>query len=430
MTKIREGYKETEVGVIPEDWDVKPLGEITDIISGGTPKTIIKEYWENGSILWATPTDITGNKNKYISKTERKITKSGLENSSANMLPIGSVLMTSRATIGERCINTKPMSTNQGFKSFICHNVLFNEFLYYYIELIRNEMLSMSSGSTFKEISKSKVETLNIALPLFYEQQQIAEILSTTDEYIEKLDKIIEDYELLKKGMIQRLLSEGIGHTELKDSEIGRIPKEWEVKRLDECFEFFGGYSASRAELSEEGVLYLHYGDIHLRTRSYIDTNDDSGWMPRYDVNKEKKGASLDNGDIVFADASEDYEGVGKSVVIMKDSEDIVAGLHTLVAKEKSEKFELVFKRYFLNASYVRSQFRKLATGAKVYGISKGNIGQILVCMPTKEEQILIGDTLASLEHHIEVLIKEKEEVSTLKKELMNRLLTGKVRAI
>lgn len=112
-------FKKTEVGEIPIEWDVKKISDITEIISGGTPKTNVDDYWVNGDILWATPTDITRNK-KYINNTEKKITKAGLENSSANLLPIGTVLMCSRATIGARCINTTPMSTNQGFKSFIC----------------------------------------------------------------------------------------------------------------------------------------------------------------------------------------------------------------------------------------------------------------------------------------------------------------------
>jgi len=428
MIKIREGYKETEIGIIPEEWEVKSVGECTNkIIGGGTPSRDKSEYYD-GDIPWITVKDLDGK--FYKSDAREYITTEAVKKSATNLIDKGKVIVATRMGLGRGFINSGPIAINQDMKAiYLKDNVMPDFFLNWYLSKA-SYIDSIGTGTTVKGIRLEALRSLKLPLPTLQEQKQIAEILSTTDEHIENLNKVIEDYELLKKGMIQKLLTKGIGHTEFKDSEIGRIPKEWKVKRLDECFDFFSGYSASRAELGEEGVLYLHYGDIHLRTRSYIDTNDDSGWMPRYDVEKEKKSASLDNGDIVFADASEDYEGVGKSVVIMKDSEDIVAGLHTLVAKEKSEKFELVFKRYFLNASYVRSQFRKLATGAKVYGISKGNIGQILVCIPTKEEQLLIGNTLSSLEHHIEVLIEEKEEISTLKKELMNRLLTGKVRAI
>ncbi len=141
-------------------------------------------------------------------------------------------------------------------------------------------------------------------------------------------------------------------------------------------------------------------------------------------------GALLETGDVVFADASEDYEGVGKSVVIIKGKEDIVAGLHTIVGKDINNLFDTNFKRYFLGADYVRNQFRRLATGAKVYGISKGNIGKILVCIPSKDEQGIIGNALARIEGHIEILNSEKEELVQLKKSLLEKLLTGKVRVV
>lgn len=200
-------FKETEIGRIPKEWEVKTLGEVTEIVSGGTPKTNIAEYWDEGTILWATPTDVTGNRSKYISNTERKISEKGLKNSSANLLPVGTILMTSRATIGERCINTIPMATNQGFKSFICKGDIFNEYLYYYIDLIKDLIILNSSGSTFLEISKGKVEMIKVAIPDISEQQQISEVLSTVDEKIEMLQVEKNDFKLLKESLTEKLLS-------------------------------------------------------------------------------------------------------------------------------------------------------------------------------------------------------------------------------
>ncbi|RDV23417.1 restriction endonuclease subunit S, partial [Parageobacillus toebii] len=162
----------------------------------------------NGTIPWATPTDITSNDNKYISTTQSMITESALRNSSANLLPVGSVLMTSRATIGPRCINTVPMATNQGVKSFICDpDVLHNEYLYYLIDKIKDQFIALASGSTFLEISKSALENFKIPVPPIEEQIEIAKILSSVDEKmsVEKVKK--ESLQIIKKGLMQSLLT-------------------------------------------------------------------------------------------------------------------------------------------------------------------------------------------------------------------------------
>ena len=111
-------YKQTAIGLIPSDWDVKKIKEIGDVSSGGTPDTGKERYW-NGGINWCTPTDITALKNKFLGNTKTKITEEGLKNSSAKILPPHSIIVCTRATIGKAAINTVPMSTNQGFKNII-----------------------------------------------------------------------------------------------------------------------------------------------------------------------------------------------------------------------------------------------------------------------------------------------------------------------
>jgi len=204
---MREGYKKTEFGEIPVEWEIKKIGDVTNIINGGTPNTKVSMYWENGTIHWATPTDITSS-GKYIRKTEKHITEKGLKNSSANLLPIGSILMTSRATIGERCINTVPMATNQGFKSFICREqVILNEFLYYLIEIIKPIFIRLAGGSTFLEISKKQVEEQKIQVPPIEEQKKTSFILSVIDIKLEDYQTKKQKLQTLKRGLMQKLLT-------------------------------------------------------------------------------------------------------------------------------------------------------------------------------------------------------------------------------
>lgn len=138
---------------------------------------------------------------------------------------------------------------------------------------------------------------------------------------------------------------------EIKPTGIEEIPKGWEVNQLGELFDFSGGMPFSRSQLGGEGFLYLHYGDIHKRNQTTFDTSNDFDWLPKIDIeiDKVKDYALLKTGDIVFADASEDYEGIGKSVVIVNnENKPFISGLHTIVAKDKVKLLDNGYKKYFL----------------------------------------------------------------------------------
>lgn len=188
------------------EWETRKLGEITEIVSGGTPSTRIDEYW-NGNINWCTPTDITRTSDKYLDSTEKRITELGLKNSSATLLPKGTLLLCSRATIGEIKIATDLICTNQGFKSLVCSNQVHNEFLYYVLLTMKPKLIEKAIGSTFLEITKKETALIEIRLPSISEQQAIAEILSDMDAEISALETRREKTRLLKEGMMQELLT-------------------------------------------------------------------------------------------------------------------------------------------------------------------------------------------------------------------------------
>ena len=188
------------------EWEVKKLGEIADIISGGTPSTIISEFW-NGDIKWCTPTDITRTKQKYLIYTEKNISKKGLKNSSATLLPVGALLLCSRATIGEIRIAKDVVCTNQGFKSLVCKNSFNNQFVYYLLLQSKQKLMDKAIGSTFLEISKKDTDAIKLTFPSFPEQQAIAQILSDMDTEIESLEQKQNKYKAIKQGMMQELLT-------------------------------------------------------------------------------------------------------------------------------------------------------------------------------------------------------------------------------
>jgi type I restriction enzyme S subunit len=186
------------------EWEVKRLGDVADIIGGGTPSTFVSNYW-NGNINWFTPTEI--GTEKYVFDSVRKITKDGLINCSAKILPIGTILLTTRAGIGDISILKKEACTNQGFQSFVTKDSFYNEFLYYLISTLKNVLIQNASGSTFLEISPNKIKQIQISIPTIEEQTAIATILSDMDAEISQLEGRRAKMGELKQGMMQELLT-------------------------------------------------------------------------------------------------------------------------------------------------------------------------------------------------------------------------------
>lgn len=200
------GYKMTELGMIPSDWEVKTISQVGKIIGGGTPSTFNSAYW-NGSVQWFTPAELS-KAGKYVSKSERTITKLGVENCSAKILPAGTILLTTRASIGTSAILKAPACTNQGFQSLVVNSENSNEFLYYLLSTKVDEMMSLASGSTFLEISPKKLGGIQLQIPSSRaEQAAIANVLSDMDTEIATLETKLAKYRKLKTGMMQQLLT-------------------------------------------------------------------------------------------------------------------------------------------------------------------------------------------------------------------------------
>ena len=193
-------FKDGNGNEFPE-WLIKKIGNICSIIGGGTPETGKPEYW-NGNIQWFTPTEI---KSKFVSKSERKISESGLKNSSAKILPKGSLLLTTRATIGEVAIALSECTTNQGFQSLVVNKNCNNIFLYNWLQLNKFELEKRANGSTFPEISKSEIEKIEISLPNMDEQTKIANFLSSIDSKIDIEVQLLKKLEEKKKYLLQQM---------------------------------------------------------------------------------------------------------------------------------------------------------------------------------------------------------------------------------
>ncbi|PIU53526.1 MAG: restriction endonuclease subunit S, partial [Deltaproteobacteria bacterium CG07_land_8_20_14_0_80_60_11] len=209
---------------------------------------------------------------------------------------------------------------------------------------------------------------------------------------------------------------------------------EWEVKTLGEMFDFSGGYSASRDQLSAEGYCYLHYGDIHKSTKTFIDVRAEFQDIPKLDIPLKRVSANslLEDGDIVFVDASEDDEGTSKHLVIVnKDNVPFISGLHTIVAKSKTDELAHEYRRYCFQMPSIRQQFLFYAVGTKVSGISKTNIAKLTISFPSvPEEQTAIAEVLMDMDAELAALKQRRDKTRALKQAMMQELLTGKTRMV
>lgn len=190
---------------------MKTLGEVCEVMNGGTPKTGVPEYWD-GSHLWITPAEMGKRVSPYVSDTRRKITDRGLRDSSARMLPRNSVILSSRAPIGHLVINTEPMATNQGCKGLIPGSQLEHEFLYFYLSSIVDLLNSLGTGATFKELSNDKLTKVTIPVPPLREQQRIVCLIDETFEGIAtatgNADKNVHNARALFENHLQSVFSQ------------------------------------------------------------------------------------------------------------------------------------------------------------------------------------------------------------------------------
>ncbi len=246
-----------------DDWSIKRLSDIAEVVGGGTPDTTDSTLW-NGDIQWFTPTEV--GHSKYVSSSIRTISQLGLQKSSAKILPAGSILLSSRATVGECSITQKDCTTNQGFQNLIPKKGINNEFLYYLAQTQKRHFIKYASGSTFLEISNSEIKKTKCAVPSIEEQTEIATFLSAIDRKIEVQNKIISKYETLIKGLCDRVFrhNKSIRLSDLVKCRTSTLQESNIAKYRDGEYKVFGASGViatiDKYQFKESGILVLKDG--------------------------------------------------------------------------------------------------------------------------------------------------------------------------
>lgn len=408
---IPAGYKDSAVGIIPQEWKVKQLALLGKIFSGGTPSTDKEEYW-GGNIMWCTPSDITSISSKYINNTKDRITAMGLKNSSAILLPINSIIVCTRATIGAAAITQVELSTNQGFKN-IKPEKCNTEWLYYSMILNQPKLQRLGCGSTFLEVSKRDFERLKLAVPPIGEQRKIAEILGMWDEAIEKQSRLIECLELRKRALMQRLLT---GRTRLPG-----FNTPWQKVKLGEIGKFDKGVGVPKEKIVSEGCKAITYGEIYTKYDYVI--KDFASYI---DSDTAQTSKQISSGAILFAGSGETLEDIGKCVAFI-DNDKAYAGGDIIIFNPSIEVDSLVLS-YILNSPVAIAQKRRYGQGHSVVHIYQKDLARIEFELPSLPEQKAIAEVLTTADDEIATHRKKLDALRLQKRGLMQQLLTGKTR--
>ncbi len=418
MMKVKTRYKMTELGEIPNDWNIASIEDVGSTTSGGTPNRSNKSYYLDGNIPWIKTGEL---KNKYIESPKEFITEIAIKNSSAKMIEKNSVILAMYgATIGQVSILPFPATTNQACCAIISEEHVYFEFLYYYLKSKKSYLISLGAGGAQPNISQQIIRKIKIILPPLEEQQKIAEILSTVDEQIEQTDQLIEKTKELKKGLMQQLLKKGIGHTEFKHSELGEIPVEWEVKLLEEIADVKGGKRLPKGEsLVEEntGFPYIRVSDmergsVSLENIHYVPENI----APKINNYKIYKGE-------LFISVAGTIGIVGETPIQL-DGANLTENANRIC----NINMNRLYLKYYLTSDIIQSEIKKVKTTNAQPKLALTRIKKFPITVPLLDEQNKISEILLSVNEDIEGYEGEKAKYEELKKGLMQQLLTGKTR--
>ncbi|RVY91924.1 restriction endonuclease subunit S [Helicobacter pylori] len=393
---------------LPKAWQKVRLGDIAEIIGGGTPSTQITSFW-SGSINWFTPTEI--GITKYVYKSQRTITPLGLKKSSAKLLPIGTILLTSRASIGDCAILKVVATTNQGFQSLIPLEKINNEFLYYLILTLKNKLLKLASGSTFLEVSPNKIKNLLIPLPPLNEQIAIANILSDVDRYLYSLDALIFKKESVKKALSFELLSQR--------KRLKGFNQAWQRVRLGDVAEIKRGASPRPIE-----------------NPKWFCTNSNVGWVRISDISKNSR--------FLYKTAQKlSKKGIEKSRLVKQNSlimsmcatigKPIITKIDTCIHDGfvvfENPKIDLNYLYYFL--CYIEKEWLESGQQGSQVNLNVDLIkNKEVFCPKDLNEQIAIANILSDLDNEIASLKNKKRQFDNIKKALNHDLMSAKIRVL
>jgi len=422
------------LGKIPAHWEIKPLKRVLKVFNGSTPRSSEPEYWD-GDIPWATPEDLGELASSEISETKRYITQTGYASCGTNLVPAGSLVLSTRAPIGHLAIAAVALCTNQGCRSLVPRSTILSRFSYYIICAARQELVSLGQGSTFIELGKSELETVVLPFPKIEEQQAIADFLdretAKIDELTEKKKKLTERLQEQRIALITHAVTRGLNpDAPMKDSGVdwlGKIPTHWDLKKIKHV-SFIKFSSIDKHSKEDEHPVYLcNYTDVY---------NNDTilpnhKFMQATATKSEIKRFSLKKGDVIVTKDSEDWRDIAVSSYVSANLPDVICGYHLALIRSN---LSVIKEKYLFWSFYARNinhQFTIAATGITRFGLGKYWLDNSLFFIPPIQEQQAIADYLdretAKIDRLIRRINQAIEKLQEYRIALITATVTGKI---
>ena len=402
----------------PEGWRVVKLGDVmTATVGGGTPDRSNADYW-GGSIPWASVKDFGP---RVLVDTQEHITEKGLRNSASNLVPTNAVVVATRMNVGAVFRSGIPIAINQDLRALLPAQTLSEEYLFYFLQANGNALSRIATGTTVKGLRVNSLRSLSLQLPPLFEQRKIAAILSSVDDAIEKTQAVIDQVRVVKRGLMQELLTRGLPgwHTRFKQTEIGEIPEEWDVRALsDLCDRMFVGIAqAATHAYSERGIPIVRTTNVrenHLDAENLLFITDEFA--------REMDRKSLRGDDVLTARTG--YPGT--SVVVPESLEG--AQCFTLLVSRPGPRLRSRYLCHTMNSDHGRRIVNRGQAGGAQQNLNVSVFKKARLGVPPLEEQDAICNVLDACYALLDREEHWKGALLDTKSSLMSVLLSGEVR--
>lgn len=401
-------YKHTELGLLPEDWEVAKLGEIGELAM--CKRIFQNETSEMGDVPFYKIGTFGKTPDAYISYAKY------LEFKSAYRFPNeGDILISAAGTIGRIVVyDGKPAYFQDSNIVWLAHNgkTLRNNFLFYVYQITDWN----TENTTIARLYNDNFNKTTIPLPPIEEQRRIASALTSIDNLIDSLDRLIAKKRDIKQGAMQQLLS---GKKRLKG-----FTEPWVEKKLGDIGYFLKGSGISKSQANSGTLCAVRYGELYTLHHNYIKT-----YNSHISKDVAQFATKIQKGDILFACSGETKEEIGKCAAFVDDVE-AYAGGDILILRTDQEKCSDIFLGFLLNMPIATNQKAAKGQGDAVVHISKEALSNINSLFPSKEEQQAIASVLTSMDNELSALEAKRKKYEQIKQGMMQQLLTGRIRLI
>ena len=374
-------------------WEYKKLGEVCTVVSGSTPKTQIEEYW-NGSHFWITPAELDGS--TYVSKSERLITDLAIEKTNLTLLPIGTVLLSSRAPIGKVAITTSPMYCNQGFKNLICSPAVHNKYLYWFLKGKTDYLNSLGRGATFKEISKTIVENIKIPVYSLEAQQNISDEIDCLNEMIAVKQEQLKEFDKLAQSIFYDMFGDPVTNE-----------KGWDIIKLgDICSCITKGTTPTTL-----GFPFVEEGINFVKVESFVDGKIDSSKLTHitHECHQALSRSQLESEDLLICIAG---ATIGKMAFV--DASILPANTNQACAIVRlKDKNNLRYIHYYL-ALKLKNDIMKMGKGVAQPNLSLGQLRDFTISLPPLSLPQQFAEKISAIEAQKELVKQSIAETQQL----------------